>query len=113
MSDTGDQVLDALQDLEGALKESSALHDEAISRAETIRRSRGQGLPYSRIVRAEARPRIVEMVSRSLERLRAAGSRFRRSEAKALRSEGMTTEEIASLYGVTRQRVSRLTRPNP
>ncbi|HZT66614.1 MAG TPA: hypothetical protein VFA11_12580 [Acidimicrobiales bacterium] len=106
-----DQVMGALDELEQALEESSALHQEALSRVQRIRGRRRDGRPYSDIVRTEPRPRIVELVSRSLERLRSAGSRFRRTEAQALRSEGMKTEEIASLYGVTRQRVSRLTRP--
>ena len=37
-----------------------------------------------------------------------AGSRLRRAEARALHVEGMTMEQIADLFGVTRQRVSAL-----
>ena len=38
------------------------------------------------------------------------GARVRRAEAVALYGEGMTMEEIAEKFGVTRQRVSALLR---
>jgi transposase len=42
--------------------------------------------------------------------LHAYGNRVRRTEARALHGEGMTMDEIAKLFGVTRQRISALLR---
>jgi predicted transcriptional regulator len=39
-----------------------------------------------------------------------AGSKFRRVHARALYEEGLTMDEIAALFGVTRQRVSAVLR---
>jgi len=52
----------------------------------------------------------VELTRDNLATLVEAGSRLRRAEAHALHAEGMTMEQIAELFGVTRQRVSALLR---
>jgi transcriptional regulator with XRE-family HTH domain len=105
-----DRVLDALAGLATALHENIDGHRRAIARAEEIRRARAQGLSYREIVTNEERPLIVELTRESLDRLLHHGARLRRVEARTLHSEGMTMEEIASLFGVTRQRVSALLR---
>jgi predicted transcriptional regulator len=38
------------------------------------------------------------------------GNRFRRLEAQALYTEGLTTAQVASVLGVSRQRVSAMLR---
>lgn len=103
-----DAVLAALDDLVAALKENDAAIRVMLKRAEAVRRARAKGLPYRDIVRTEERPLIVELLSGNQERLATAGSRFRRAEAAALRAEGLTLDEIARLFGVTRQRVIAL-----
>jgi predicted transcriptional regulator len=40
-----------------------------------------------------------------------ASSRLRRAQAAALREEGLTVQDVATLFGVTRQRISNLLRP--
>jgi hypothetical protein len=62
------------------------------------------------IVESEPRPLVVETLTVALERLSGCGSKFRRAEAAALHRDGMSIEVIASLFGVTRQRVSALLR---
>lgn len=75
-----------------------------------IREQRDAGRPYADIVSGEERPLIVEMLTQSVRDLDGAGVQVRRHEARALRREGMTMDEIADLFGVSRQRVSALLR---
>jgi hypothetical protein len=105
-----DDVLDALDELVVALKANTEATRAMLKRAEALRRARAKGLGYREIVRTEDRPLIVEMLRDAQERMVGAGSKFRRHEAAALRAEGLTLDEIAALFGVTRQRVIALLR---
>ena len=105
-----DPVLDALDALVEALHQNIAGDRDAVERAAHIRDERARGLSYRAIVSAEEPPLIVERVRESLDRLARHGAQFRRAEAHALHAEGMTMDEIAALFGVTRQRVSALLR---
>lgn len=107
---TDDEVLLALEELTAALRENSARNEHVLKRAENLRRQRGEGAKWSDLVTEEERPLIVELLTRNMQVLATAGSRLRRLEAKALHDEGMTMERIASLFGVTRQRISELLR---
>lgn len=109
--DQGDEVLDALKDLVAVLQENSRRNREMIVRARRVERLRHQGLPYSEIVASQPRPLIVELLTENFDALRSAGGRLRRTEAEALHSEGLTMDRIAELFGVTRQRISRLLKP--
>jgi hypothetical protein len=106
--DPVDDVLAALENLEAVLHETTERNRTAIRRADEIRKLRERGHPYSEIVPIEERPLIVELLTQSLYDLSDASSRFRRVEARALYSEGLTMAEIADLFGVTRQRVAAL-----
>ena len=106
--DPSDDVLAALENLETVLRETTERNRTAIRRADEIRRLRERGHRYSEIVPIEDRPLIVELLTHSLNDLSDASSRFRRVEARALYSEGLTMAEIADLFGVTRQRVATL-----
>lgn len=105
-----DEVLAALDGLVAALETNTVQIARILDRAEALRRARLAGGAYRDIVTAEHRPLIVEMLRSNLDRLLTAGSRFRRAEATALRAEGMTYDDIAALFGVTRQRVIALVR---
>lgn len=105
-----DEVLEALEDLVFALEENSRRNKEMIFRARRIQRLRGRGLAYSEIVEGQPRPLIVELLTENFDALRTAGSRLRRTEARALHDEGLSMDRIAVLFGVTRQRISRLLR---
>ncbi len=106
--DRDDEVLRALAELVQAIQANEATAREILKRAALLERSRRQGLPYREVVSAEHRPLIVEMLRAAQDRLSKAGSRFRRTEAAALRQEGLTYDQIASLFGVTRQRIIAL-----
>ncbi len=105
-----DAFLRALADLDGAL-------DDNIDRAQTmkqriaeIRRRRIAGDSYRQIVETGEAPLIVRLLRESSAALDETGARVRRTEALALHDEGMTMEQIAEKFGVTRQRVSGLLR---
>jgi hypothetical protein len=103
-----DSVIAALDNVREALTLNVEVTTEALAKIEWILGRRGTGESWSAIVPTEDKPLVVEMLSANLERLSAAGSRLRRAQAKALHDEGMTMEQIAVCFGVTRQRVSAL-----
>lgn len=75
-----------------------------------IQRQHSEGLSYTEIVEAAPPPLLVQLVTESTQMLDGFGARVRRAEALVLHQEGMTMEEIAGRFGVTRQRVSALLR---
>ena len=105
-----DAFLRALADLEIALEENTQRTKAMKRRIAHIRRERGKGATWSSIVSAESPPLIVQLVTDSSRALDEHGGRVRRTEVLALHDEGMTMEQIAEKFGVTRQRVSSLLR---
>jgi DNA-directed RNA polymerase sigma subunit (sigma70/sigma32) len=102
--------MEALDDLERALARSVEMIDDMNVRIDEIRRAREDGRPLREIVPQEKAPLIVQLLTESTNLLHSYGNRVRRTEARALHREGMTMDEIAKLFGVTRQRVSALLR---
>lgn len=105
-----DEVLTALESLVGALGRNVEASEQAIEQARTIERLRSRGLPYRDIIDEAGTPQVVQLVTENLERLRVHGAQLRQTQAAALHEEGMTMEEIAAVFGVTRQRISALLR---
>jgi Sigma-70, region 4 len=103
-----DPPLAALADLVVAAEQMADICALIRDHAADIRACREQGLPYRQIVDREGRPLIAEVLTDVTARFEAAGTRFRQAKAAALRREGMTLEEIGALFGLTRQRISRL-----
>jgi hypothetical protein len=75
-----------------------------------LRRLRSEGAPYAEIVSSKDAPLIVQLLTESSKALDTSGANVRRAEARALYAEGLTMEQIAERFGVTRQRVSILLR---
>jgi hypothetical protein len=105
--DTVDAALAALVAELGTCIES--LH-AARHRAAELQELRADGMDWVTAVRGEEPPLIVERISSALESLNTVGGRWRREEATALHGLGMSINEIARLFGVTRQRASVLVR---
>lgn len=105
-----DPVLLALEDLVRAAGEIRKAAELMTARADHIRACRGRGAPYRDIVTGGEHPLIAGMLTETIQRFQAAGTRFRRAEARALHREGLTMEQIAELFGLTRQRISVLLR---
>jgi hypothetical protein len=105
-----DPTLLALEELVAAAEEVCRMAAHVTTRAAHIRTRRMEGLPYRQIVAGEDVPLIAALLTHNIQRLEAAGTRFRQAEAHALHDEGMTMEEIGRLFGLTRQRISALIR---
>jgi len=105
-----DSFLRALDELEGALDSNIERAKVMKRRIAEIRRERAAGRSYTEIVEGGKSPLLVRLLTDSRQALDRCGSRVRRTEALALHEEGMTMEQIAENFGVTRQRVSGLLR---
>lgn len=110
MSRDLDEFMEALDELDRALDESIDMARRMKERIVEFRRARFEGRPLREIVAREKTPLIVQLLTESTNLLHSSGNRVRRTEARALHGEGMTMDEIAKLFGVTRQRVSALLR---
>jgi DNA-directed RNA polymerase sigma subunit (sigma70/sigma32) len=99
-----------LRELDRALELNLERVDLIRQRIAEIQRQRSEGLSYTEIVEAAQTPLLVQLITEGKQTLDGYGARVRRAEALALHEEGMTMEEIAERFGVTRQRVSALLR---
>ncbi len=105
-----DAFMQALDDLDGALDLSLEMTHRMKDRIAEIRAAHASGRPLRETVPNEQTPLLVQLLTESTNLLHSYGNRVRRTEARALHGEGMTMDEIAKLFGVTRQRVSALLR---
>lgn len=110
MSEESEAFIGALDDLERALDEGVEMVERMKQRIRDIRGAYSEGRSLREIVPEEEAPLIVQLLTESTNLLHSYGNRVRRTEARALHREGMTMDEIAKLFGVTRQRVSALLR---
>ena len=105
-----DPFLDALTALEGVLAENSQRETLIKRRIARLRKARAKGLGYTETVYTEDGPLIVQLLTENATALNTCGADVRRTEAQALHDEGLTMEQMAERFGVTRQRVSALLR---
>jgi Homeodomain-like domain-containing protein len=106
----GDPFDRALRDLERVLEANARRMAQIKRRIAEIRRQRSAGRSYREIVEGTKGDLSVQLITEATRALDEFGARVRRAEALALYDEGMTMEEIAEKFGVTRQRVSALLR---
>lgn len=107
---TEDSFLQALAALELVIAENDRRATLIKKRMGRIRKARARGLLYTDTVSNEDGPLIVQLLTESSAALDSCGANVRRAEAQALHEEGMTMDQIAERFGVTRQRVSALLR---
>src|SRR5436309_3914561 len=100
----------ALGDLERTLNANAQRMAQIKRRIAEIRRQRSAGRSYREIVEAAQGDLSVQLITEATQALDEVGARVRRTEALTLYREGMTMEQIAEEFGVTRQRVSALLR---
>ena len=105
-----DEFLDAMTTLEDVLADNGRRASLIRKRIAQLRRSRSKGASYTELVSGDGTPLIVHLLTESSRALDTTGSNVRRAEAQALHAEGMTMDQIAERFGVTRQRVSTLLR---
>jgi DNA-directed RNA polymerase specialized sigma24 family protein len=105
-----DAFLEALTALENTLADNQRRTTLIKKRIAQLRRLRSKGASYAEIVSSRDGPLIVQLLTESSTALDTVGANVRRAEARALHAEGLTMEQIAQRFGVTRQRVSILLR---
>jgi ParB-like chromosome segregation protein Spo0J len=104
-----DDFLEALMALENILEDQGRRARLIKKRIAKIRRQRADGVSYTDIVTEnDDDPLIVQLLTESSIALDTCGADVRRAEARVLYAEGLTMEQIAERFGVTRQRVSAL-----
>jgi hypothetical protein len=108
-----DEFLEALTALEEVLADNGRRARLIKKRIVQLRRLRAKNVPYSELVASRDGPLIVHLLTESSTALDTCGANVRRTEAEALYAEGLTMEQIAESFGVTRQRVSALLRKGP
>jgi Sigma-70, region 4 len=101
-----DEFLEALTTLEQALADNQKRAALIKRRIAQLRRMRSRGASYAEMVSISEGPLIVQLLTESSKALDTSGAHVRRVEAQGLYDEGMTMEQIAERFGVTRQRVS-------
>lgn len=109
-SDETAEFVAALSDLDAALERSLAMTHRMRDRITYLGDQIDAGRRLPEIVPAEESPLLVQLLTECANLLHTYGTRVRRAEARALHREGMTMDEIARLFGVSRQRVSALLR---
>ncbi len=109
-NDAAERLIAALVEIEAGAAENVERSREIQRRVKFLRKRLQAGGDLVELVECEEPPRVVELISSNMAVLETAGSELRAAQALALRSEGLTIEAIADLFGVTRQRISALLR---
>ena len=105
-----DEVLAAIDAVVETLTDNQARTDAILKRAADIRAQRLAGRSYADILEHSDHPQLVEMLTLTVMELHDVGHRLRTVQAWALRQEGLSTQRIAQIYGVSRQRIMALLR---
>jgi hypothetical protein len=105
-----DELWAAAADLLAAFRVAADAVGPMTERIEYMRRAREAGARFVDLVPEGQRPMLLEATNTTLEALLTAGTRLRRLVAQALYADGMTMDEVATVLGVTRQRISALLR---
>jgi hypothetical protein len=108
-----DAFLEALTTLEATLADNHERTKLIKKRITQLRRLRAKGTSDAEIVATRDGPLLVQLLSESSTALDTSGASVRRAEARALYAEGLTMDQIAEGFGVSRQRVSTLLRKPP
>ena len=106
-----DRLLEALDMLVAAGDANVEAWSALKERVEAIRGQRQRGVMYSQMTLPEGLP-VIEAVTANQERLAVAAAHVRRTIARELQTEGWSASAIARTFGVTRQRVAELLKPN-
>jgi hypothetical protein len=100
--------INALEDLDGALDQVLEMVARMKQRKAEILEAYAEQRQLREIIPYEGTPLLVQLLTSCTNLLHSYGNRVRRTEARALHGEGMTMDQIARLFGVSRQRVSAL-----
>jgi hypothetical protein len=107
---SGDGELAALDELAAAVEQNARDERVLASRIGQLRTGRARGRSWHDLMARETRPGALELSVTALGRLTESSGRLRRHLARGLRAEGASIAAIATLFGVSHQRVSALLR---
>ena len=103
-----DSAIEALQALVRVLDANDERVAYVRRRATDIKSLREQGYTWQQILSTEERPLVIDVLAQNMALLNEVGGRFRREEARCLRSEGVKDEQIADLLGVSMDHVQAM-----
>jgi hypothetical protein len=103
-----DQAVETLDEFASVVEESATEQRALAKRARRLGRARSRGASWEDTMTHDGVPALPAESSRLISRLSGANTRLRHALASALRTEGMGIEQIARLFGVTHQRISRI-----
>jgi hypothetical protein len=106
--DDGKRTMQALDELVSVLDTASADLRALALRARALRAELADGDRLTEAMQAEARPLIITRMTELVDALTTAALAVRRAEARQLQREGASQQQIAEIFGVTRQRVAAL-----
>jgi hypothetical protein len=98
----------ALDEVAEAADETALDQQRLARRARSMGRQRRSGSPWLKILQRERQPGLLALMASSARRLHEVSGRFRPVLGQALVDEGLSTRQVAKLFGVTRQRISAM-----
>lgn len=110
MTDGAEAFLEVLNDLKTALARNREVIREMDARVQVLIDALRARRSLREVVTDTQKPLLVQLLSESIDLLLAHGAQVRQTEARLLYAEGLNMDEIANLFGVTRQRVGALIR---
>ena len=103
-----DEVLEAIDSLLRVLIEGARRNQAMTRRAQTIRRLRSHGRAYAEILGRNPASPDHRVTRQDVEATIEASESMDRAEVRALRTEGIDVDRIATLCGMSRERVEAL-----
>jgi hypothetical protein len=108
VDDDAKRTMEALDELASVLGTASADLRVLALRARALRAELADGDRLTEAMQAEPRPLIITRMTELVDALTTAALAVRRAEARQLQREGASQQQIAEIFGVTRQRVAAL-----
>ena len=101
-------VVSALTEVAEAADEIALDQQRLARRARSMKRQSELGRSWSQILQSERQPGLLVLMTRSARRLHEVSSRLRPALGQVLMHEGLSTRQIAKMFGVTHQRISAM-----
>jgi hypothetical protein len=98
----------ALDDVAEVADETARDQQCLARRARSMSQQRRSGSSWLEILQRERKPGLLVLMTRSARRLNEVSGRFRPVLGQALVDEGLSTRQVARMFGVTRQRISAM-----
>lgn len=101
-------LLEALTEMRAAVIQNRQLLAVIENRIELLSSALRSRHPAREVLLREEQPVLLQLLTEAILLMQNHGTRVRQTEAQLLYSEGLSMDEVADLFGVSRQRVSKL-----